>query len=199
MLVVGLTGGIGCGKSIVSDLFHQDFNIPIIDADIIVRELTKQDYVRDLIYENIGSEYFDENRVLQRDKLRQAVFSNSTIRNKLESILHPIVYKEIERELETIEADYCIVVVPLLLETKRSNFVNRILVVDCTIEEQIQRTMQRDQCDEAHVRSIIETQIPREERLKLADDVIENHGSIESLNEKIAILHKKYITLSSNA
>lgn len=199
MLVVGLTGGIGCGKSIVSDIFHQGFNIPIIDADIIARELSNKNHVRDFIFEKIGSEYFDENRVLQRDKLRQAVFSSSTIRNKLENILHPLVYNEIERELKTIDAEYCIVVIPLLLETKRSDFVNRILVVDCSIEEQIQRVMQRDQCDEAHVKNIIETQISREERLKLADDVIENHKNIKSLNEKIAILHKKYITLGSNA
>ena len=105
MLVVGLTGGIGCGKSVVSDLFHQDFNIPVIDADIIARELSKKDHVRDLIFENIGPEYFDENRALKRDELRQAVFSNSTIRNKLEAILHPIVYKEIEQNLNTIEAE----------------------------------------------------------------------------------------------
>ncbi len=197
MLVVGLTGGIGCGKSIVADIFYRDFNIPIIDADAIAQELSKKDYVRELIFEKIGSEYLDENRDLQREKLRQAIFADPVLRDKLEAILHPIVYKEIDQKLEMIDADYCIVVIPLLLETKHSSFVNRVLVVDCTIENQIQRVMQRDQCSESHVRSIIATQISREERLRLADDVIENHDSIDSLNEKVALLHQKYSALSN--
>ena len=196
MLVVGLTGGIGCGKSIVSHLFSDTFHVPIIDADVIAKDLTKKDYVRDLIYKQLGPDYFDQDHHIQRDKLRQAVFSDAEIRKKLENILHPIVFKEISRELEEIEAEYCLVVVPLLLETKHVDFVNRILVVDCTIEEQIQRVMLRDQCSETDVKSIIETQISREDRKKSADDIIENHDSIESLKEKVVILHEKYLKLS---
>ena len=196
MLVVGLTGGIGCGKSIVSNLFSDTYHIPIIDADLIAKDLTKKDNIRDLIYKQIGPNFFDQDHNIQRDKLRQAVFSDAEIRDKLENILHPVVFKEIIRELEEIEAEYCLVVVPLLLETKRVDFVDRILVIDCTIEEQIQRVMLRDQCSEAHIKSIIETQLPREDRKKSADDIIENHDSIESLKEKVAILHEKYLKLS---
>ncbi len=196
MLVVGLTGGIGCGKSIVSDLFHQNFNTPIIDADIIARELPDKSFVRDLLLEALGAEYFDENKILIREKLRQAVFSDSELRTKLESILHPLVYDELNREIKKINAKYCIAVIPLLLETNRSDFVDRILVVDCTVEEQIRRVMLRDQCDENHVRNIISSQVDRDTRLELADDVINNHGDIESLNEKVTILHEKYISLS---
>ena len=196
MLVVGLTGGIGSGKSVVSNIFHQDFNIPIIDADIIARELSQTSHVIDIIYKVLGASYFDNNRVLQRDKLRQAIFSDAKIRYKLEKILHPLVYKEICLKLNSLDADYCIVVVPLLLETMHTDFINRTLVVDCTVEEQIQRVILRDQCSEAHVKAIISTQINRDERIKLADDVIENHGNIESLKEKIAILHEKYSSIS---
>ncbi len=196
MLVVGLTGGIGSGKSVVSNIFHQDFNIPIIDADIIVRGLSQTSHVIDAIYKNLGADFFDKNRVLQRGKLRRAVFSDSKTRYKLEKILHPLVYKEISLKIKSLDADYCIIVVPLLLETKHTDLINRILVVDCTVEEQIQRVMLRDQCNEAHVKAIISTQIDRSERIKLADDVIENHGNIESLKEKIAILHEKYNAIS---
>ena len=195
MLVVGLTGGIGCGKSIVSNLFHQEYKIPIIDADIIARELSQKDHVCDLIFEKIGSEYFDDNRVLLREKLRKAVFTDFAIRSNLEEILHPLVYQEIGKRLLTIDTDYCIVVVPLLLETQQVNFVDRVLVVDCTVEEQIQRVMSRDQCTETDVRNIIATQLDREQRLKLADDIIENHDSIDSLKKKVAILHEKYIAI----
>ncbi len=192
MLVIGLTGGIGCGKSIVSNIFQQDFNIPIIDADIIARELTQTTRVSEIIYQDLGAEYFDNARTLQRDKLRQAVFSNPEIRHKLENILHPLVYEEIYHKLKSLNTDYCIVVIPLLLETKRTNLIDTTLVVDCTVEEQIHRVMLRDKCSETHVKAIIATQIRRDERLQLADDVIENHDSMKSLSAKIAILHEKF-------
>ena len=196
MLVVGLTGGIGCGKSLVSDLFHQKFDIPIIDADVIARDVSKTPYVNQLLYKSFGKNYFDKNQVLLRNKLREAVFTDSILREKLEEIIHPLVYDEIKRRLGLIKGDYCIVVIPLLFETKKTDFIDRILVVDCTAEEQIQRVILRDQCDESHVKAIISTQIPREKRLDLADDVIENSGSIESVHKIIAILHEKYTALN---
>ena len=196
MLVVGLTGGIGCGKSLVSDLFHSLYSVPIIDADVIAKELTYTIPVIKLISQHLGAEYIDDNNQLLRKKLRQAVFSDANIREKLEKILHPLVYDKIKKKLNEIDTDYCIVVIPLLLETKRTDLIDRILVVDCTIEEQISRVMQRDQCDEAHVKSIIATQIDRDTRLSLADDVIENHGDIASIEEKVVMMHKKYTELS---
>jgi len=196
MLVIGLTGGIGCGKSTVSDMFHRDFNTPIIDADAIARDLSQTPKIKDLIYKELGANYFDDNQELQRDKLRLAIFSDPNIRYKLEKILHPVVYEKIGQKLNSIDAEYCIVVIPLLLETKRTELVDRILVVDCKIETQIQRVTQRDQCSRTHVNTIISTQIGRSERLKLADDVIENCGDIESLNKKITLLHAKYHAMS---
>ncbi len=196
MLVIGLTGGIGCGKSTVSDIFHRDFNIPIIDADTITRDLSQTPKITDLIHKELGANYFDNNRKLQRDQLRLAIFSDPNIRYRLEKILHPLVYEKIGQKMNSINAEYCIVVIPLLLETKRTEIVDRVLVVDCGTETQIQRVTQRDQCSRTHVNAIISTQIGRSERLKLADDVIENCGDIESLNKKIMLLHAKYHTMS---
>lgn len=198
MLVVGLTGGIGCGKSLVSDLFHELFAIPIIDADIIARELAQTDSVIKRIAQNIGVEFIDNNGYLLREKLRQAIFSDPVIRNTLESILHPLVYDEITKKLNNLDARYCLIVIPLLLETKRTDIIDRILVVDCAVEEQIARVVQRDQCSESQVKSIIATQINRDSRLSLADDVIKNSSDIESIKELVASLHKKYIELSKN-
>ena len=196
MLVVGLTGGIGCGKSLISDLFHKLYAIPIIDADIITRELTQTSSVIDIIAQKLGAEYLDENKNLLRDKLRKAIFSNPETRDKLEQILHPLVYDEIIKRLGELDSKYCLVVIPLLLETQRTSFLDRILVVDCTIEEQISRVTRRDQCSDAHVKTIIATQIDRDSRLSLADDIIENNNSIESVKEKVTSLHNKYIELS---
>jgi dephospho-CoA kinase len=198
MLVVGLTGGIGCGKSLVSDLFHKLYSVPIVDADVIARELTHTKPVINLISQHLGAEYIDDNNQLLRKKLRQAVFSDASIRAKLEKILHPLVYDKIRKKLSEIDTDYCIVVIPLLLETKRTDFLDRILVVDCTVEEQISRVMRRDQCNKTHVKSIIATQIDRDTRLSLADDVIENHGDIASIEEKVVMMHKKYTELSKS-
>lgn len=198
MLIVGLTGGIGCGKSVVSEYFHQKFNIPIIDADIIARELTHTVEIGKIIYNELGAEYFDDKNVLQRDKLRRAIFSDTKKRKKLEDILHPLVFDEIEKQLNLLSSDYCIIVIPLLFEKQKRKFIHRVLVIDCDKKNQIQRVMDRDRCDAKHVKAIIATQISRQERLKLADDVIVNNGSIESLNRKITSLHNKYMALSKN-
>ncbi len=196
MLIVGLTGGIGCGKSLVSDLFHDQFDIPIVDADVITKQLTQTRRVLDIISLQLGAEYIDANNQLLRDKLRQAIFSDPSVRNKLESILHPLVYDEIGNKLSELDTNYCIVSIPLLLETKRTDFLDRILVVDCTVEEQISRVMTRDQCSRIHVENIIATQIDRDSRLAAADDIIENSGEISSIQNKVALLHNKYTELS---
>lgn len=108
------------------------------------------------------------------------------------------MYAKIEDELNELDAPYCIVAIPLLLETQRTGFLDRILVVDCSIENQISRVMERDQCSEAHVKKIIATQISRESRLQLADDIVENNKDIDSVKERVKDLHKKYNDLHKN-
>ena len=196
MLVVGLTGGIGCGKSLVSDLFHHLFSIPVIDADIISKQLSQTRQVVDAIATKLGSEYVDENHHLSREKLRQAIFSDPKLKTELENILHPLVYEDIKARLATLNNDYCLVSIPLLLETNRIEFLDRILVVDCSVEEQISRVMKRDQCSRDHVEKIIATQVDRASRLLLANDVIENSGTIQSVEEQVVSLHHKYREIS---
>ena len=196
MLIIGLTGGIGCGKSLVSDFFRNQFDIPIIDADVIAKQLTQTRHVLDIISQKIGTKYIDANNQLLRGKLRQAIFADPSIRITLENILHPLVYDEIGKEINALDCNYCIASIPLLLETKRTDFLDRILVVDCTVDEQITRVMKRDQCSRTHVENIIATQIDRDSRLSFADDIIDNDGDISSTQNKVALLHKKYTELS---
>ncbi len=195
MLVVGLTGGIGCGKSAVADIFEQDFQVPVIDADVIARQLTETEEVLERLHETFGDTYFDSRRTLLRDRLRQAVFADAKLRRTLEDLLHPLVYREIRRQLLRLDAVYCILVVPLLLETEGNDLVDRILVVDCTVEQQVERVMARDHCSREHVDAIISAQLDRETRLKQADDILENSSSLKSLREKVAILHDRFSTL----
>ena len=195
MLVVGLTGGVGSGKSAVADIFKKDFNVPVIDADVVARHLTETEEIRERLYEAFGDAYFDNNRVLLREQLRQAVFADAGIRRTLEDLLHPLVYREIRRQLSQLDAGYCILVVPLLLETGGEGLVNHILVIDCAVEQQVERVVVRDNCSETHVRDIISAQLGRDARLKWADDVLDNDNSLESLREKVAILHDKYSAL----
>ena len=195
MLVVGLTGGIGCGKSAVAGIFEQDFRVPVIDADVIARQLTETDEIRERLYRAIGDKYFDRQRTLLRDRLRRAVFADAGLRRTLEDLLHPLVYREIRQRLSRLNAAYCIVAVPLLLETEGADLVDRILVIDCSVEQQLERVMARDRCDPAHAKAIISAQLDRDARLERADDVLENDTGLESLREKVAILHDRYSTL----
>lgn len=195
MLVVGLTGGIGCGKSAAADIFEQDFQVPVIDADVIARQLTETEEVLERLHDTFGDAYFDGRRTLLRDRLRQAVFADAELRRTLEDLLHPLVYREIRRQLLRLDAVYCILVVPLLLETGGNDLTDRILVVDCTVEQQAERVMARDHCSRAHVDAIISAQLDRDTRLKQADDILENCSSLKNLREKVAILHDRFSTL----
>lgn len=193
---MGLTGGIGCGKSAVAGIFEQDFRVPIIDADVIARRLTETEEVRERLHETFGDEYFDAQRTLLRDRLRQAVFADEDLRRRLEDLLHPLVYRVIRQRLGQLDAVYCIVAVPLLLETEGIDLVDRILVIDCSVEQQLERVLARDHCAPAHAKAIISAQLERGARLERADDVLKNDTGLESLREKVAILHDKYSTLS---
>ncbi|SDY08962.1 dephospho-CoA kinase [Nitrosomonas sp. Nm58] len=196
-LIIGLTGGIGCGKSSATKFFAT-YGIDIIDTDEIAHELTlSRGKAMDTIKKTFGMDFIAKDGSLDRNKMRELVFSNPIFRNKLEAILHPLIYHEVIRRVSLATSAYIIVVVPLLLETNVfQKLIHRILVIDCTEQLQISRTIARSKLDEQKVRAIMATQISRKERLEQADDIIVNDRDLDYLYKQVETLHLKYLALS---
>lgn len=197
VLRVALTGGIGSGKTTVSTKFEK-LGAPVIDSDFIARDIVKPDSpCLNRIIEQFGIELLTKEKCLNREKLRDIIFNDAEAKDKLEKILHPAIYQEIEEQISEINFPYCLVVIPLLFETNSADRFDRILVIDSDESLQINRAHQRDNTSEKEIKKIIKSQVNREHRLKYADDIIENNLSIEELNSSISKLHEKYINLSS--
>lgn len=196
MLVIGLTGGIGSGKSTVAKKFAER-GVTVIDTDQLARDVTQAKSPAVMqIAEQFGSGVLQADGSLNRTALRKIVFNDENKRLWLEKLLHPLIYAEMERQINKSKTPYCIVVIPLLLETERHKIINRVLVVDTLEKEQIKRTEQRDNCTAKEVQAILETQVKRPQRLAAADDIIENNGSISDLIPQIDRLHGFYIALA---
>ena len=196
-LRVGLTGGIGSGKSTVASCF-QKLGVPLIDTDIISREIVKPGKLCfKLIIDVFGSQILNQDGSLDRSKLKNVIFNDEKAKIKLEEILHPVIYKEIETQVSKLDYPYCLVAVPLLIETKAIDKFDRILIVDAPEHLQIDRASRRDNISPEIVKQIINTQVTRTERLKYADDVIDNDVKIDELDEIITKLHEKYLRLSA--
>ncbi len=196
MFVVGLTGGIGSGKTAVSDRFAA-LGIAVIDADIAARVVVEPGRpALAKIATHFGTETISANGELDRAKLRELVFKSEAERKWLEALLHPLIGEEIVAQIEASTSPYAILVSPLLIETSQLQFTNRVLVVDVPVEVQIARTMTRDNNNEEQVRAIIASQASREQRLAAADDVISNDQGLEYLDEQIQSLHRKYLALA---
>ena len=197
MLKIGLTGGIGSGKSTVCRLF-QTFGITIIDADIIARQLVEPGLpVLSVLANNFGKQILNADGSLNRAKLRDLIFSEPEKKQRLENIMHPVIYARIAEEVEKPLGHYCIISVPLLMETQKTQIVDRVLVVDCSIESQLERIVDRDKLTREQGLTIIASQIPRRQRLALADDVIDNSTTPAQLAEQIKRLHNSYILLAT--
>lgn len=195
--LVGLTGGIGSGKSIVADMFAS-YGAAIIDTDLIAHQLTAPDgaAIPD-IRKTFGNAFIAASGAMDRIRMREHVFSEPQARHALEAILHPLIRDETERAALTAESRYLILVVPLLIEADAwRQRVSRILVIDCPEELQIRRVMQRNKLSESQVRAIMAAQAPRTVRLAAADDVVINDGDIENLEHQVAALHALYCTLA---
>ena len=195
MYIVGLTGGIGSGKSEAAKLFAE-LGAPVVDVDVISHELTtKGQATLKKIAQVFGKDILNSDGSLNRAALRQKVFADSEARKKLEAILHPAIYnKATERLEENASAPYQILAIPLLFESDRYlKIINRSLVIDSDTKLQIARASKRDGLLEADIQKIIDVQMPREKRNALADDIILNDGSIEELKEKVKQVHEKYI------
>mgnify|MGYP003330590324 FL=1 len=194
-MIVGLTGGIGSGKSAAANFFVE-LGVDLIDADDLAKNvLNKNSKGYELFINEFGEQYLDNDKNIDRDLLRKTIFNDSDKKNKLENIIHPQVRFGIEEFIKTSKSDYCIVVVPLIYETRSSSYYDRILVIDCDEEIQINRSAIRDNTENKEIKKIISKQASREERLSIADDVILNNRTLDSLKEEVIKLHKKYIKM----
>lgn len=195
--VVGLTGGIGSGKSEVSRRF-ESFGIQVVDADVISREVVQLGSKGlEAIKNRFGKSVLNADGTLNRAELREIIFSDKDQKNWLEQLLHPLVNQEIRAQLATPTSAYKILVSPLLLETQQHLLVNRILVVDVPESVQIERASQRDGVSIEQIRRIIASQISRDDRLKRADDVIDNTSDLAALDNICRQLHTTYLSFAT--
>ena len=199
MFSIGLTGGIGSGMSTVADLFAAR-GVPLVDTDLIAHRMTAPGGVAmPLIASEFGSAYVAPNGSLDRTRMRELVFADDTAKARLEAILHPLIRAETERERHAAGGAYHIVVVPLLVESGNwASRVARVLVVDCPVETQIARVMQRNGFSREQVLAIIARQATRETRLAAADDIVLNDetATLETLAHQVDALHARYLELA---
>ena len=199
MLRVGLTGGIGSGKSTIASLFLMR-GVPVIDTDEIARALTEPGQESfDEIVRAFGETILDENHRIDRNRLRERVFDNADERHRLEAILHPRIRVLVREKLAAAEAPYAVVVIPLLIESGFTDLVDRILVVDVMENVQIQRTATRSGLSEPEIRKIMAAQASRAQRLQAANDVIENNGDRRQLEAEVERMHQWYLSLATTA
>lgn len=197
MRVIGLTGGVGSGKSLVSDRYAA-LGAPVIDADLITRELVAPggEALAEIVAQ-FGADMLTPQGQLDRRRLRERVFSDPAERKRLEQILHPGVRRRIRQRLDALRAAadppaYCIVVIPLLVEAGMEDMVDQVVVVDCDAELQLQRVMQRDQCSREQAAAIVQAQLPRERRLARAHVVIDNSGDVAAVDRQVRQLHEQW-------
>lgn len=196
VFTVGLTGGIGSGKSTVAGIFAE-LGVEIVDADLVAREVVEPPSAAlDAIRARYGEEILTAEGTLDRPRMRKQVFADEAERAWLEDLLHPLIDDRIRQKIAGCESAYCMLVSPLLLETSQRRRVDRVLVVDVSRQTQLQRSLLRDQGERATIEAIIDAQAGREERLSAADDVIDNEGAKDSLAARVRELHARYLNLS---
>ena len=197
-LRIGLTGGIGSGKTVASEYF-KTLGVPVIDTDVIARELVRPDQpALAEIASSFGQDFLDKDGELLRDQLRLRIHTNASAKFLLEDILHPRIRDSVTSRLSQITSAYCIIVIPLLFETRYPIEVDRILVIDTDNALQQQRVAARDQLSQDEINTILASQLDRQSRLGKADDVVMNTGTLEELYSQLDRLHEKYQKNSDN-
>ncbi|MTB66306.1 dephospho-CoA kinase [Providencia sp. wls1943] len=195
--IVALTGGIGSGKTTVANEFAK-LGVPLVDADVIARQVVEPNTPALIsIQQHFGQDVLNHDGTLNRGFLRTVVFSEPKKKAWLNALLHPLIQQETQTQLQQANYPYVLWVIPLLIENKISHLADRVLVVDVTREEQIERTIRRDDTSLEHVINILNAQVSREERLSYADDIITNHTDDTELPNKVAELHKQYLALAA--
>ncbi len=197
--VVGLTGGIGSGKSAAAAEFAR-LGAAVVDTDAIAHELTAPNGAAiEAIRRLFGDQYIAADGAMDRAKVRQLAFSDANAKQRLEALLHPLIRDESQRRIAQAAAPYVVLVVPLLVESRAyRERVQRVLVVDCPEEEQVARVRQRSGLAEDEIRRIIAAQAPRAQRLAAADDVIDNGGPLQALAGQVRRLHERYLELAAH-
>ncbi|RAU36300.1 dephospho-CoA kinase [Enterobacter sp. ECC-175] len=197
--IVALTGGIGSGKSTVADAFYR-LGITIVDADVIARQVVEPHTpALQAIEAHFGHTILNDDGTLNRRRLREYIFSDSSEKDWLNSLLHPIIHQETQRQIAASTSPYCLWVVPLLVENQLHGKANRVLVIDVSPETQIRRTMARDGVSREHAEQILAAQATRDARLAVADDVIDNNGAPDAIASDVARLHEQYLTFAAQA
>ena len=195
-MVVGLTGGIGSGKSCAGKFF-QEVGIDVIDADKIAKNIINTNIeAKQVFIEKFGQEYIDSKEQIDRHLLREEIFKDVNKKNILESIIHPFVRKEIQTFVEESDSIYKIIMVPLIYETNSMKFYEKIIVVDCDKEKQINRASKRDNQTKSNIENIIKNQASRKERLSIADEIIDNNSSLENLKNQVLRIHQKFLGIN---
>ncbi|MEM8593746.1 MAG: dephospho-CoA kinase [Pseudomonadota bacterium] len=194
--IIGLSGGIGSGKTTVSDTFSA-LGVDVVDADVISHQTTALGSpTLPLIQQHFGDEALLADGNLNRPWLRQHIFNTPADKLWLEQLLHPIIHSSIMDALNSSDSDYVLFVSPLLIKSQLTSMCQRIVMVDCSVDQQIKRTQARDNSSQETIESIIEYQSSRDERLAHADDVIDNSGGLIYLKEQISTLHTQYLALA---
>lgn len=192
MFVVGVTGGIGSGKTTVTEFF-QKLGVPVVDADVIAKQLLAPgELAHNKTLQHFGDGILADDGTIHRAALRTIIFNDHVEKKWMEGLLHPLIQKKAQQELEIPNANYKIYSAALLIENKIYLSVNRVLVVDLPIEEQIKRAAKRDRCSPEKVKKILANQIQREQRLHFADDIIDNSGDEKQTYDQVQALHYQY-------
>jgi len=194
--VVGISGGIGSGKTTVTDFFAKH-GIDVIDADVIAREVVAPEtQALESIVAKFGQSVLDESGYLDRAKLRTIVFNDVEVKNWLNQLLHPVIRQQMLLQTQQAKSSYCLLSVPLLVENKIHELVDRVVIVDVDEQTQLQRTLLRDKSNEQQIRAIMSAQATRQQRLAVAEDVIDNNGNREDLIGRVSQLHQDYLKLA---
>jgi len=196
MFIVGLTGGVGTGKSSASRIFSE-LNVPVIDADVISRELTAAgtEYHQKIV-DLIGPGILGSDGTIDRNLLGSTVFNDRDKRLALENLLHPVIIQTMLDRASEVSSPYLVFSIPLLVEADLGSIVNRVLVIDAPEELQIERVIKRDRRSRDEVMKIIASQADRQQRLLQADDILVNEGDLDMLRSKITVLHQKYTEMA---
>ena len=198
VLTIGLTGGIGSGKSTVSNYFS-NLGTCVIDADIIARQLVTLDQpAYQAMVNHFGTAIQNPDKTINRMALREIIFSDPHEKKWLENLLHPLIRETMQVQINNCKQDYCVCVIPLLAESKDIYFIDRVLLIESPVNTQRQRAALRDQASSESIQKIIDSQATVEKRREIADDILQNDSTLESLKEKVLALHQQYLYLAKN-